>query len=90
MMKGFQVNYYCFHYSFILFIVFTFTNDENNKNDFYSIPFTKPSYEYIKVISNGLKQVNFTNENIIKYFLKIPGICDNYNLDTLKHIINSS
>jgi hypothetical protein len=89
--KQYKLNFNGF-YNTILYLgndegfpIFTFTNDENN---FYSIPFTKPSYEYIKVISNGLK-VNFANENIIKYFLKIPGICDNYNLDTLKHIINS-
>lgn len=63
--------------------IFTLTNE----NDL--LPLTKPSKNYIKTISEGIKEShNFDNQTILEYLRSKGGIKGNYNDQELLNIIN--
>lgn len=67
------------------FPVFTFTsNDEFNR-----MSVRKPSIEYLRTICVGLKrEIGLTDEQIIDYFIRIPGIVDEYTREDIKQILD--
>lgn len=62
--------------------IFTFTNEENLK------PYSKPSSNYLTVISQGLKEAYSMNkEEVVGYFLSRNGIKDNYSSEELLTVL---
>ncbi|MGM0878383.1 MAG: hypothetical protein ACQEWV_27690 [Bacillota bacterium] len=62
--------------------IFTFTAPWNIDE----VELKKPSHTYLSTIINGLKN-DYSNEEIYKYFLKKPGIKDQYSEEELASII---
>lgn len=64
--------------------IFTFTNQENIENT------NKPCENYLKTIVKGIKETYaLTTPEIVRYFISISGISDNYKTDELTKIIDS-
>jgi hypothetical protein len=65
--------------------VFTFTTNE----EFSLSNVRKPSLEYLITICVGLKrEIGLTDEQIVDYFIRIPGIADKFTKEDIKQILD--
>jgi len=59
--------------------IFTFTNPQSVNN----VSFTKPNRQYLSTIADGSIELGLTKQEIVNYFIKVPGIAGRFTKATL-------